>query len=125
MLPAPSSSIRLFRFAGIQVSLHWWWFVVAVFEIAYRSRAYTSVIWNIAEYLGFFVIVLMPGFGPSLGGRQVGGQADHIVLWPFGGVAFVNPPQRAGAQLWSIAAGPLVNVILVPVLYMLLWLRAG
>ena len=47
--------------------------------------------------------------------RQVGGTADHILLWPFGGVAYVNPPQRPGAMLWSIAAGPLVNVALAPV----------
>jgi len=30
-------------------------------------------------------------------------------------VAYVSPPQRPGAQLWSIAAGPLVNVVLIPV----------
>jgi hypothetical protein len=34
-----------------------------------------------------------------------------------GGVAFVKPPQRPGATLWSIAAGPLVNVALLPILY--------
>ena len=33
-----------------------------------------------------------------------------------GGVAYVNPPQRPGATLWSIAAGPLVNVALLPIL---------
>jgi hypothetical protein len=38
------------------------------------------------------------------------------VLWPLGGVAYVDPPQRPGATLWSIAAGPLVNVALVPVM---------
>ena len=43
-------------------------------------------------------------------------QADQIVLWPLGGVAYVAPPQRPGATLWSIAAGPLVNVVLVPIL---------
>ena len=50
--------------------------------------------------------------------------ADHIVLWPLGGIAFVNPPRRPGAVLWSIAAGPLVNVALVPVLE-LLWIFAA
>jgi hypothetical protein len=30
-------------------------------------------------------------------------------------VAVVSPPPRPGALLWSIAAGPLVNVVLVPV----------
>jgi hypothetical protein len=38
------------------------------------------------------------------------------VLWPLGGVAYVDPPQRPGATLWSIAAGPLVNVALIPIL---------
>src|SRR5438034_805071 len=40
-------------------------------------------------------------------------------LWPLGGVAFVQPPPRPGATLWSIAAGPLVNVLLIPVIYAL------
>src|SRR5208283_1934801 len=47
----------------------------------------------------------------------VGGRADQIVLWPLGGVAYVDPPPRPGATLWSIAAGPLVNVALMPILY--------
>jgi peptidase M50-like protein len=34
-------------------------------------------------------------------------------------VAYVNPPQRPGAMLWSIAAGPLVNVGLLPILSVL------
>jgi Peptidase family M50 len=45
----------------------------------------------------------------------VGGQTHDIILWPLGGVAYVSPPQRPGAQLWSIAAGPLVNVALFPI----------
>ena len=31
----------------------------------------------------------------------------------------MNPPARPGATLWSIAAGPLVNVLLVPILMIL------
>ena len=38
------------------------------------------------------------------------------MLWPLGGVAYVDPPPRPGATLWSIAAGPLVNVALIPIL---------
>jgi Zn-dependent protease len=65
------------------------------------------------------VIVLMHEFGHSLACRSVGGRAEQIILWPLGGVAYVDPPQRPGATLWSIAAGPLVNVGLVPLLTML------
>jgi Zn-dependent protease len=109
-------SIRLFRFAGIDLYLHWSWFLVAFYEIKQRAGSYTSLTWNVLEYLALFCIVLLHEFGHSLACRQVGGNAERIVLWPLGGVAYVDPPQRPGATLWSIAAGPLVNVALLPLL---------
>lgn len=109
-------SIHLFKVAGIDLYLHWSWFVVALFEIQSRRGRYSSVAWNVLEYLALFFIVLLHEFGHAMACRQVGGAANRILLWPFGGVAYVNPPQRAGATLWSIAAGPLVNVALFPVL---------
>jgi hypothetical protein len=84
-------------------------------EIQSRTDKYHSMAWNAAEYLALFLIVLMHEFGHALACRSVGGRADRILLWPLGGVAFVDPPQRPGAVLWSIVAGPLVNVILVPI----------
>jgi Zn-dependent protease len=113
-------SIRLFRLAGIDLFLHWSWFLVAAFEINARTRSYSSLAWNVAEYLALFLIVMLHEFGHALACRQVGGSANQIVLWPLGGVAYVDPPPRPGATLWSIAAGPLVNVVLLPVLYLLL-----
>ena len=117
MRTLPQGSIRLFRFAGINVFLHWSWFLVAAFEISTRTRSYSSVTWNVLEYLALFLIVLMHEYGHALACRQVGGTSDQIVLWPLGGVAYVDPPPRPGATLWSIAAGPLVNVALIPVLW--------
>src|SRR6201997_1165574 len=110
-------SIRLFGLAGIDVFLHWSWFLVAVYEIQSRSGRYSSILWNILEYLALFLIVLLHEFGHALACRQVGGNANRIVLWPLGGVAYVDPPPRPGATLWSIAAGPLVNVALIPILF--------
>jgi Zn-dependent protease len=119
MAPNNRGSIHLFRFAGINVFLHWSWFLVAVFQVSYRSQlpnGYSSLSWCVYEYLALFLIVLLHEFGHSLACRSVGGRADQIVLWPLGGVAFVDPPPRPGATLWSIAAGPLVNVLLIPIL---------
>jgi Zn-dependent protease len=116
-MPNRQGSIRLFRFDGIDVFLHWSWFLVAAFEISNGSHRYSSLTWNVLEYLALFLIVMLHEFGHALACRQVGGTANQIVLWPLGGVAYVNPPQRPGATLWSIAAGPLVNVGLLPVLF--------
>src|SRR5450755_663080 len=108
-------SIRLFQFKGIEVFLHWSWFLVGAYEVQRGGIGhYSSVFWNVVEYLALFLIVLLHEFGHSLACRQVGGQANQIVLWPLGGVAYVDPPPRPGATLWSIAAGPLVNVALLP-----------
>lgn len=112
-------AIHLFRFSGIDVFLHWSWFLVALYEIGTGTKRYSSITWNVAEYLALFLIVTLHEFGHALACRQVGGTANRIMLWPLGGVAYVNPPRRPGATLWSIAAGPLVNVALVPAFYAL------
>jgi Zn-dependent protease len=109
-------SIHLGRIAGIDLYLHWSWFVIAVIEIGSRQGRYTSLVWSLLEYLALFAIVLLHEFGHALACRQVGGTVDRIMLWPLGGVAYVNPPQRPAATLWSLAAGPLVNVALSPIL---------
>ena len=123
VLPTHQGAIRLFRLAGIDVFLHWSWFVVAVFEIRVAGgelRLARSGTWRSTSRCS--LIVTMHEFGHSLACRQVGGSANRIVLWPLGGVAYVDPPQRPGATLWSIAAGPLVNVALLPILFGLMLL---
>lgn len=115
-MPTRKGAFKIFSLAGIGVYVHWSWFIVAIYSVQYRTHEYGSMIWNVAEYLSLFLIVLTHEFGHQLACRSVGGKTHDIVLWPLGGVAYVSPPQRPGAQLWSIAAGPLVNVILVPIL---------
>lgn len=127
-----AGSLWLFRLAGIDVFVHWSWVLVALFQVRARTVAvedgnlllppYASGMWHAVQYLALFGIVLLHEFGHALACRQVGGLAETIVLWPLGGIAFVKPPQRPGACLWTIAAGPLVNVALVPVLGALLLL---
>jgi Zn-dependent protease/DNA-directed RNA polymerase subunit RPC12/RpoP len=124
-MPTRGGSFRLFKLAGITVYLHWTWFLVAVYAVQFRTGVYSSHLWNVLEYLSLFLIVLLHEFGHQLACRSVGGATHDIVLWPLGGVAYVTPPQRPGAQLWSIAAGPLVNVALIPVLTLFLLLLGG
>ena len=87
MAPTQNGSFRLFRIAGIDLYLHWSWFVVAMYEISSRTMGYSSPLWNALEYVTLFGIVLLHEMGHALACRQVGGQANLIVLWPLGGVA--------------------------------------
>lgn len=120
-MPFQNGSLRLFRFLGVTVFVHWSWALVAALQIWWRSRPPAPgappeypLYFHAALYLCLFAIVLLHEYGHALACKSVGGKAERIVLWPLGGLAFVQPPPRPGALLWSIAAGPLVNVILLP-----------
>jgi Zn-dependent protease/predicted RNA-binding Zn-ribbon protein involved in translation (DUF1610 family) len=118
-MPTRSGSIRLFKLFGITVYLHWAWFLAVAYFVS-QTRNQSSLLWSILECLSMFLIVLIHEFGHQLACRSVGGETHDIVLWVLGGVAYVSPPQRPGATLWSIAAGPLVNVVLFPLLLVLM-----
>ncbi len=109
----PTSGFRLFKLFGITVYLNWMWVFAPIYIIYYQKGF--SIAWDMAEVFSLFLIVLMHEFGHALACISVGGKADRIVLWPLGGIAFVDPPRRPGAMLWSIVAGPLVNVALLPI----------
>ncbi len=108
-----AGSIKLFRLFGITIYLHWTWFLV--FLLGIGAGYYTTVFWGLLTIFALFTVVLMHEYGHALACRSVGGQADTIILWPLGGFAIVSPPWRPGAMLWSVAAGPLVNVFLIPI----------
>ncbi len=115
-----NGSIRLFRVAGIDVMIHWSWIIAAVVEMQFRRQVFKSPLWNAAEFLCIFGIVLLHEIGHVTSCRQVGGTADRIILWPLGGIAILNPPPRPWPVFWSVAGGPLVNLALVPAT-VLLW----
>jgi len=53
-MPTRQGSIRLFQLFGIEVFLHWSWFLVAVYEIQIRANHYSTIQWNALEYLTLF-----------------------------------------------------------------------
>ncbi|MEM1447073.1 MAG: site-2 protease family protein [Planctomycetota bacterium] len=120
---SPQGSYRLFGFRGIDVFVHWSWFVAAF--LLFNWTGGQDLVGFLAIFCSLFGIIVLHEFGHALACRSVGGEAKHIVLWPLGGVAFVAPPPRPGAVLWSIAAGPLVNVALVPVFFGLYAVSGG
>jgi Zn-dependent protease len=115
LMPTRHWSFHLFRLFGIHVYLSYSWFLVVLYDIYVRGSVYTSYVWNVLECVALFSIVLAHEFGHALACRQVGGRANEIKLWPLGGAAYISPPPRPCAVLWSIAAGPLVNLALLPV----------
>lgn len=65
----------------------------------------------------FFLFVLLHEFGHVFGCRSVGGEADRILMWPLGGLAFCAAPRRPWPEFVTVACGPMVNLVLAVVLY--------
>lgn len=108
--------IPLGRWFKIQVILHWTFLLYAAWMI-YVNRSEAALIGLIMALL--FVTVLVHEFGHALSCKAVGGQANRIILWPLGGIAFVQPPMNPRAWLITTLCGPLVNAILWPAFYCL------
>ena len=109
-----SWSIPLFRAFGIQVKLH---ILYIIITLAMLLRVYTqsSSKGHLAEFaliwvVMLFVIVLLHEFGHCFAARKVDGEADEILMWPLGGLAYCNVPHTPRANLITTAGGPLVNV---------------
>ncbi len=114
-----NQGLPLGRWFRITVVLHWTFLIYAANEL-FLSRDATTPLWYSALYIALlFGTVLMHEFGHALSCRVVGGEAFHIVLWPLGGIAFVQPPMNPFAWLVTTACGPLVNAILWPVFWYL------
>ncbi len=60
----------------------------------------------------FFFSVLLHEFGHVIAARMTGGSGDEILVWPFGGLAFVRPAETFRSQLLTPMAGPLFNLLL-------------
>jgi Zn-dependent protease len=101
--------IPLGRWFRIRVILHWTFLLYAGLSVFSNGVFHKE---QLAVMAILFGVVLLHEFGHALSCRAVGGTAERIVLWPLGGMAFVQPPEKAWAYLITTVCGPLVNLIL-------------
>jgi Zn-dependent protease len=59
-----------------------------------------------------FVSVLLHEFGHCFAARAVNGDAQEVLLWPLGGLAYVDVPHTPRANFITTAGGPAVNFLL-------------
>src|SRR4051812_31577809 len=109
-----SWSVPFFRAYGIQVKVHIFFFVVTLglFWRQLMLPQYDRVWWLDMFLLSIVVLfgsVLLHEFGHCFGARYAGGEAREILIWPLGGLAYVDVPHRWKALFVMVAAGPAVN----------------
>lgn len=109
-------SIPLFRAFGIQVRLHVLYIVITL-GMLLRTLAMPGGRNHLAEYaliwvVILFAIVLLHEFGHCFAARRVEGDAEEILMWPLGGLAYCTVPHNARANLVTVLGGPFVNVLI-------------
>ena len=118
------NSFKIGRFAGIDVKVHWTFFLLLAFVgyLGYRTAVVAGVdvtvgiIVTIAVILALFLCVVLHEFGHSLVAQRLGIDVTDITLLPIGGVARLKTlPEKPVDEIKIAVAGPLVNVVLAPI----------
>ncbi len=106
-----SWNISLGRWAGVQVRLHVFFILFAIFLLHASARDHSG--WYGLTVLGLvFASVVLHEFAHCSAAWYVGGTADQILIWPFGGLASVQVTHEPKNELLTAVAGPLVNLLL-------------
>jgi Zn-dependent protease len=114
-------SLPLGRLFGINIRVHILFPVVAVGMILRAAMQKDGKDWgsvpgvwqDVAMIIGLlFFAVLLHEFGHCFAGRRMDGEAEDILIWPLGGLAYVDVPHTPRAHFVTAAGGPLVNVAL-------------
>src|SRR5947209_2352060 len=105
-----SLSFPLGRLFGIKIQVHILFpflALVLVFRAVFAKDAVAGIWLDATMMVGLlFIAVLLHEFGHCFGARLVDGEANEILMWPLGGLAYVEVPHTWNANLLTAAAGP-------------------
>ncbi len=107
-------AVPLFRAFGVNVRVHILYFLVTLglfLREIFRDGAFVSPL-DVFLFMVpmLFVVILIHEYGHVFGGRHVGGECEEILIWPLGGLAFVDTPREWRAHTFTAVSGPLTNV---------------
>jgi Zn-dependent protease len=110
-------SLSLGRWLGIHVRVHVLFVLFVILRLsdaAFKANQGVGLSLQDAFLVQviLFACVLLHEFGHCFAARAVGGSADEILMWPLGGLAYVNVPNTPRHHFVTTAAGPAVNVVL-------------
>jgi Zn-dependent protease len=115
-------SVGLGRLVGIEIRLH----MIFLLWIGFRLLTAGASLPFTAQWLFvLFGSVFLHELGHCFAARRVGGHAERVLMWPLGGLASVSAPMRPWPQFVTVVWGPLVNVILFSIAWLLLQAGLG
>ncbi len=114
-----SWALPLFRASNILVKLHVFFIVVTLGLFIRQVTAKDNPIdWGdvlLFTVVLLFLVILLHEFGHCFAARWVGGDAKEILIWPLGGLAYVEVPHAPRPTFLVAAAGPATNAVICAV----------
>jgi Zn-dependent protease len=104
------------RIFGIRVRIHLLFILYIFFELITASPFY---LFKAQLLTVLFGSVFLHELGHCFAARYVGGSADQVLMWPLGGLAYVDAPRAPWPQFVTVVCGPLVNVAILLVAMLL------
>jgi Zn-dependent protease len=105
-------SVPIGTYFGTRVRVHSTLIFLIIFKILSAGRDGITVRDVIVGSVILFMSILLHEFGHIFGSRIMGGRGEDILMWPLGGLAFVEPVRKPWPSFVSTVCGPLVNLIL-------------
>jgi Zn-dependent protease/CBS domain-containing protein len=115
-------SFELFKIGGTAVRIHVTFFLLLAFIGAanYLEGGMDAAVQGVVFIVLLFVCVVLHEFGHIIAARQFGIATPTVTVLPIGGVASLERmPEKPGQEIVVALAGPLVNVIIAVVLFLL------
>jgi len=117
------SNIKLERISGIEIGLHYSWFIIAAliaFSLSEHFRQVnpdwgTTQNWIVALFTAvlFFVTLMLHELSHSLVAQAHGLKVSAITLFALGGVSQIeNDAPDAKTEFWIAIAGPIASVVI-------------
>jgi len=114
-------AFKIGRFSGIDVKVHWTFFLLLAFFafIGYQaSGSPLGALTATVTIVALFLCVLLHEFGHSLVAQRLGIEIHSITLLPIGGVSNLESlPEKPADEVKISVAGPLVSVVLALIFF--------
>ena len=118
-----NSNVKLGRISGIEIGLHYSWFIIAALIVFSLGEHFRQVnpdwgageIWTTALFTAvlFFVTLLLHEFAHSLVAQTRGLKVKAITLFALGGVSQIQDDATdAKTEFWVAIAGPITSLII-------------
>jgi len=117
-------SINLGKVASIRLYVHWTFLILVgwIFLVYYRiDNDISQGLMGVVFILALFVCVVLHELGHALTARRYKIKTKNITLLPIGGLANLEKmPEKPKQELLVAIAGPMVNVVIASILYLVL-----